>query len=206
VQSAGNGGGNGNGGSNGRGGLTTEKKKDDFKPVHGSLTAHGPAAGARVPSYSSLSNLVEEDEQPTPKHSPAPAVNTADLRGPAAGNRSNPTGTLSPLPLASLSPSGTTSAPGGANPPIPPTVPAASAANPGGMGPIPKTISVQEYQSGLASTKPSTAGAKGKEGSRVKNMAASIDDKASKEKRGEEVVGASASVGLGLGTGLQPRR
>jgi len=80
---------------------------------------------------------------------------------------------------------------------------------------IPKTISVAEYQSALGGG--SSSGAAGSGSSkqqsqhqqgkgRVKGMASQIDDRAAKEKGGEQVVGASPSVGLGLGTGLQPRR
>jgi len=81
-----------------------------------------------------------------------------------------------------------TSPPGGNNPPIPPTVPlpasssqSQSGGSPGGMGPIPKTISLQDYQSALSGK--GGGAASGKPGGRVnvKNMAANIDER---EKQG----------------------
>ena len=154
-----------------------------------------PGAGRRVPSYSSLSKLAEGDEDTTPTHQvattlPAPGFSAAGRGGPMSIS----TGTLSPLVI---SPSSTT--PGSA--PIPPTVAPPAA---GGM-PIPKTISVAEYQSGLGAGG-SGGGGQPKSG-RVKGMAQSIDERAVAEKKGDVTPpGASSSVGMGLGTGLQPRR
>ena len=150
-------------------------------PIH-HQTAPGGSSG-RIPSYSSLSKLAEGDEEVTPKtYSSAPPSFSSGRAAPMSIS----TATLSPLPMgspsapasapASASPS---SAPGGVNAPIPPTVMVPSPGGGGGAGmPIPKTMSVAEYQSGLGGMEGGGGrGGTSSRGGRVKGMASQLDER-----------------------------